>query len=164
MKSLRRYARIVAAPLLVLCILIYPLPVRDADRDYVVQRDAFKLRNVRPVLLDWRFQPFYDAKLVATGNPKWHLYCDFNLDLSSLEKSGFTRIVKKDLEDISWGEWYENGNVLLEITDNFVGDRNVERGLFFHVHHGTLGGQVYRLHVWRCLLGTIARYSIVEVS
>ncbi len=163
-RRLRLATRIFAASALVLCVLLFPLPVRDADRAYVVQRDAMRLRDVEPVFVDWWWRPFYDARLIAQRNPKWHLYSDLNLDFRLLEDSGFSRMETRCLEHLSWAEWYEKGNVLLEITDKSGWDDTAERGLRFHVHHGWLGGQGYIVHIYRCLLGRFARYTIEWVS
>ncbi len=159
-QRLRSSAKVLAVLSLLLGVLFFPLPVRDLDRAYVIQRDAVRLRDVEPVFVDWWWRPFYDSELIANGNPKWHLHSELNIDLRSLEESGFSRMNKMKLENLAWGEWYENGNVLLEIADQSSWDEKSERGLRLHVYHGTMGGQGYTVHIYRCLIGRFARYSI----
>lgn len=160
----RRARDVLGLVLLVVCILIFPLPVRDFDRAYVIQRDALRLRFVQPVLLDWRWQPFYDSQLIANGNPSWHFHSPLNLDFGSLENSDFVRMNTKEFENLPWGRWYEDGNVLVEITDTSSWDEKAAHGLRLHVHHGTMGGQGYTVRIYRCLLGRFARYAIEWVS
>ena len=156
--------KLIGFALLFVGVLVFPLPVRDADREYVIQRDALRLRRVQPVLLDWRWQPFYDAQLIADGNPRWHLHSRLNIDLDSLEQAGFTRMDTGEFENLPWERWYEEGNVLVDITDRSTSHRTSTPGLRLCVHHGTMGGQGYTVHIYRCLLGRFVRYAIEWVS
>jgi hypothetical protein len=160
----KRTWKVVALALFLVGILVFPLPVHDADRSYVIQRDALRLRSVQPVLLDWYWQPFYDAQLIANGNPRWHLHSRLNFDLHALEQAGFIRMDAEEFENLPWGRWYEEGNVLVDITDQSSWHKNTTPGLRLHVHHGTMGGQRYTVHIYRCLLGRFARYAIEWVS
>ncbi len=159
----RRCLRIAMAFVAVTAILVFPLPVRDIDRAAVLIRDAQRFQHAEPVLLGWSYRAFYDADLIAEGSPEWHLFSDLSFDLSPLESAGFIRSTEDELRRISGPGWYAEGNVLLELTDHTPDDPTA-RGLRLNVYHGSLAAQGYRVFVYRCLLGTIARYSIEWVS
>ena len=166
-KPKRRWWRLLrwtSAILLTLCVLLFPLPVRDSDREYVITRDAINLRDVNPVFVNWSRQPFYDAGLIARQQPQWHLYSDIDLDLTALEESGFHRMTEAEKSGLVWGEWYEKGNVLLKTTDQTAWPEDAEPGLRFNVLHGTMAAQGYVVYIHRCLLGTFAHYEIEWVS
>jgi hypothetical protein len=53
-------------------VLCFPLPVRKVDREQVIARSAQRLRDQDRVLLDWWYQPFIDAQLIAERERQWH--------------------------------------------------------------------------------------------
>jgi hypothetical protein len=164
-RRLRR-RHVVITALIVAAVLFVPLPVRDADKAYVVTRDVLRLRDVKPVFLDWRYQPFYDSALIARSNPTWHLQDDLDLDLGGLEAAGFRPANGQRLDSLYSEKWFMAGNVGVEITDTGSSglNRSASRGLRLHVYHGWLGAQGYRVRIYRCLLGTFAWYSMEWVS
>lgn len=163
-KRKRVAATVLVVLLLIACILLFPLPVRDVDREFVIQRDAIRLRSVQPVMLDWWWRPFYDAKLIADRSPTWHLHSELGLDFSKLGTLGFSFMNKSEVQNLPWGQWYEDGNVLIEITNQSSWHKKPQPGLRMNVHHGTMGAQGYRVYIYRCLLGRFAQYSIEWVS
>jgi len=144
-------------------VLLFPLPVRENDKERVIARSARRLLAQRPVLLDWKYIPFYDAALIAKREPQWHLFNDTDLDLDVLEDSVFRRMSRQEFEDMNVFDWYDR-NALIEVTTRDSWDENGPPFLQFNVYHGSLGAQGYRVGIYRCILGVFARYHCEWVS
>jgi hypothetical protein len=149
--------------LLAALILVFPLPVRDTDRERVIARSAQRLLSQRRVLLDWKYIPFYDAALIAKRKPHWHFFNDTELDLDVVENSAFRPMCRQEFEDMNVFDWYDR-NALIAVTTRDSMDKDGPPFLRFNVYHGPLGAQGYRVRVHRCILGLFARYHCEWVS
>src|SRR5271169_2440506 len=114
MKSIRKKRWVIGAIIsaLLLTALLFPLPIRQCDKERVVVVSAQRLRDQIRVLLDWQFIPFYDAELIASRSPQWNYLNDTELECSALEQMGFNPILRSEFEKLNLSEWYRR-NVLV---------------------------------------------------
>lgn len=154
--TVRRWGlRLGAAGLILLCL---PLPVRDIDREQVIARSAQRLRNQDRILLDWWYQPFIDAQFIADKERRWHYINETDLDCHLLDEMGFEQLTYTDLDSRNMRQWFDEGNVYVTVTTQDLWNHPSVPGLRFNVQFHLLGGQGYRLQIYRCLLGTFTRY------
>jgi hypothetical protein len=139
-------------------VLGFPLPVRNIDREQVVARSAQRLRDQDRIWLDWSYRPFIDAQLIADSKPQWHYINETDLNCHLLDEMGFERLTDTQLDSRDWRKWFDEGNVYVVITTEDLWHHPSIPGLRFHVQFHILGGQGYRLQIYRCLLGTFTRY------
>jgi hypothetical protein len=159
----RRVWQILAVATVVLFALLMPLPVRDIDKDAVIADSFRNLRDQNRVLLDWKYQQFYDAVHISKSVRTWHYSNDTPLQNSTFEALGLQRLPEEYREHIP-GDWYTKGNVLVEATYRDTWGRSKQPQLRFNYYHGSLGAQGYRVHIYRCLLGRFVRYTLEWVS
>ena len=165
MPSKRKRRFIVAAVLVILSLLFVPLPVRDIDRENVIADAALALRDQRRLLLDWQYIPFYDSGLITKTNRTWYYTNETPLSSANLERLGLLPLPEALRAKVP-GNWYEKGNLLIAVTceEKSASNRLGEPHLRLNVYHGSLGAQGYRVHVYRCLLGSFAYYTCEWVS
>ena len=135
-----RWRRWIIVPVIagLFIVPLYPLPVRQQDQELVIARSARRLRNQQSVWLDLWYQPFYDAGLIAERNPKWNLVNTTELNCDALERDGFKPMREAEVKELFRGSFYEEGNVLVEVTWRDWKDRPGPRQLRFNVYHGPL--------------------------
>lgn len=159
----RRALQIAVATPIVSFALLMPLPVRDIDKEAVITDSIRSLRDQNRVLVDWKYQPFYDAGLISRSVRTWYYSNDTALQNSTFEALGLQQLPEEYRERIP-GDWYANGNVLVEATYRESWDRSKQPLLQFNYYHGSMGAQGYRVHIYRCLLGRFVRYTLQWVS
>jgi hypothetical protein len=163
MSTKRRLRVFIAVGIAALVVLFIPLPVRDTDKEAVIARSIQSLRNQDRVILDRKFRPFYDAALIGRTARKWHYVNDTQLSDIIFTDLGLEQLPDQYRDHVP-GDWYESGNVLVETTYRDSWGRSKKPHLRFNYYHGSLGAQGYRLHIYRCLLGTFVSYTLEWVS
>jgi hypothetical protein len=157
MLSKRKLWSVVAALAVILIGLFFPLPVRDVDKEDVIARTAQYLREQRPVCLDGKYMPFYDSDRFAESDRTWYYYNATPLQTTKLEQMEIQPFPKDQERNLY--DWYSKRNVLIEVTYQDPMKSYGEPHLRFNCFFGWLGGEYYRVHVYRCLLGTFASYT-----
>ncbi|MAG93269.1 MAG: hypothetical protein CMJ48_05915 [Planctomycetaceae bacterium] len=159
----RRWTIRTLVAVLATVVLLFPLPVRDRDRERAITRSAQALLTQRRVMLDGKYIPFHDVSLIAKRKPQWHFLNDTDLDLDSLEDSAFRPMSRSEIENVNVFDWYER-NAWIEITTRDSMEDGGPPFLRFNVYHGALGAQGYRVRIHRCILGLFTHYHCEWVS
>jgi hypothetical protein len=150
---------IVSRVFLVMVACLMPLPIRDRDAEKIIVKSLRAIQAQSRVLVDGKLQPFYDAHLISRSARKWYYRNETRLSDDVFLTLGLERLPDEYIDDVP-DEWFRRGNVLVVVTDRDPTGRSTQPGLRFNCYHGAMGAQGYRVHIYRCLLGRFAWYTL----
>lgn len=164
MLSKRRRRIVAGAAFVILAVLLCPLPAHDIHKGKVIANAIRAFQEQERVLLDWQYIPFYDSGLIGAEKRTWHCDNRTAIPTNDLEILGVRPCPEELLGKRMPFGWFSKGNVLIEITYKDVSELTDEPHLRLNCYHGPLGGQGYRVRIYRCLLGVFAYFTCEWVS
>jgi len=155
MKFATRKKRVILIIVIGVACSLMPLPVREVDKDTAARKSLWSLFSKDRVFLDWRYIPFYDVNLVDPNERTVYFVNEARISESVFADRGLQPLPEGALS----GDFYEQ-NAIVYVTYRDYWDDKPTDDLHFIYVFGWMGGQCYRMTVWRNLWGVFVFYRI----
>lgn len=166
MKFPARKKRVVLIIVIGVTCSLMPLPVRDVDKDTAIRKSLSSLFSKDPVFLDRRYIPFYDVNLSDPNERTVYFINEARISDTVFADRGLQRFSESIFSDRGLPRLSEEAlssnfyaqNAIVYVTYHDYWDDKPTDDLHFIYMHGLLGGQCYRMTVWRNVWGVFVFY------